>query len=245
ETDDSFGKPLSITDPLNRTTTYQYDSQENLISVIDAMQPSATTTYTYDTNGFQRSVQLQGLPPDSKTYNQFGGITSQTDAANSNTITTTYDANLNPVQMTDLLNGGGFLGSFTYDSQGNVKSYTDANQKATTFDYDPSGNLQDKIDALGEKTSYTYDAMGKVKTMKDACGNGSCPDITVGTTHPRTYTYDQLERLTDIADPNGVTTHYVYDNNGNKTDEYNAYVNATTFQRHTSYSYDNLNRLTT
>src|SRR5439155_14623279 len=65
-TDDSFGKPLNITEKVDastsRTTTYQYDANENLIQMIrpcgtGSCPDTATTndkyTYTYDTNGFQ------------------------------------------------------------------------------------------------------------------------------------------------------------------------------------------------
>jgi len=67
-TDDSFGKPLSITEQVNtstsRTTTYQYDANENLSSMTDACGNGScpdttgtnhTYTYTYDANGFQTS----------------------------------------------------------------------------------------------------------------------------------------------------------------------------------------------
>ncbi|HYU47895.1 MAG TPA: RHS repeat-associated core domain-containing protein [Terriglobales bacterium] len=228
-TDDSFGKPLSITDALNRTTTYAYDSKENVISMTDAMQPSATTKYTYDANGFQTSAQLPGLPADSKTYNQFGGITSQTDAAGTNTPTTTYDANFNPSQTTDLLNGpNSFVASYTYDGMGNVVTVADANQKTATFDYWPQGYLMDTFDALQERTHYTYDAMGKVSTVTDPRGK-----VTQ-------YFYDALERLSKTIDANNVTTQFVYDDNGNKTDEIDAL--GTPLQRTTHTDYDNLNR---
>jgi RHS repeat-associated protein len=249
-TDDSFGKPLSITDPLNRTTTYRYDSNENLISMTDAMQPPATTNYTYDANGFQTSIQLPGLPADSKTYNQFGGITSQTDAAITNTIITMYDANFNPISVTDKLNGtgGSPVATFSnFDAFGNFQDSTDANGKASHYDYFQSGQfagyLQDVIRNLAatpEKTSYTYDAMGKVLTVTDACGNGSCPDITVGTSHTTTNLYDALERLSTVTDATGVVTRYLYDNNSNKTDEYD---DNSGLQRHTQWAYDNLNRV--
>ncbi len=68
-TEDAFGKPLSITEQVDastfRTTTYQYDASENLISMTDACGngscpdttgPNHTYTYTYDANGFQTSV---------------------------------------------------------------------------------------------------------------------------------------------------------------------------------------------
>src|SRR5439155_26600822 len=113
------------------------------------------TKYTYDANGFQTSVQLQGLPADSKTYNQFGGIMSQRDAASTNTITTTYDANFNPIQVTDQLPGAsGPVATYTnYNAFGNFQDSTDANQKATHYDdfqnAQFTGYLQDVIRTNG------------------------------------------------------------------------------------------------
>ena len=69
--DDSFGNPLSVTEQVtsgtNRTTTYQYDSKENLIKVVrpcgnatcSDSSGNDTWVYTYDANGFQTSVQAR------------------------------------------------------------------------------------------------------------------------------------------------------------------------------------------
>jgi len=132
-TDDSFGKPLSITEKVDattsRTTTYQYDAKENLLRMIDPLQNPATV-YTYDANGFQTSIQDPLVHTSHKTYNQFGGVTSATDAANTNTVSTSYDANFNPFQVTDLLNGpGSQVSSSTYDALGDVLTNTDANAR--------------------------------------------------------------------------------------------------------------------
>ena len=83
--------------------------------------------------------------------------------------------------------------------------------------------------------------MGQIKTVTDACGNSQCSDM-VGTNHTMTYSYDQLERLSTVVDPSGVTTKFLYDNNGNTTDEIEAY-GSTSLQRTTHYDYDNLNRV--
>jgi YD repeat-containing protein len=57
-------------------------------------------------------------------------VLTATDAANTNTQTTTYDGSFNPIQVTDLLNGAGTqVSSSTYDSLGNLLTSTDANGK--------------------------------------------------------------------------------------------------------------------
>jgi RHS repeat-associated protein len=224
-TDDSFGKPLSITDPLNRKTTYVYDSSENLVSMTDPL--NNTTTYTYNANGFQTSVKQPGLPASSKTYNPYGGVLTSTDAANTNTQTTTYDSFFNPVQTTDLLNGAGtFVSSSTFDALGNLLTSTDANTKTTQYAYDPNGNLIQVTDALNEVTRFGYDAMDRMISQTDPLGN---------TTQ---FTYDALGRITKKTDALGKITAYVYDNNGNKTSETDANNHTT------SYQYDNMNRVT-
>jgi RHS repeat-associated protein len=269
-TDDSFGKPLTVVEQVNastsRTTTYQYDSKENLVQVVrpcgnpigscSDMSGNDTWIYTYDANGFQTSMQGPGLSADSKIYNQFGGIASQTDAANTNTIITRYDPNFNPIQVTDKLNGtpGSPVATYSnYDAMGNYADSTDANGKATHYDHFQTGQfagyLQDVIrfnnsGQTQERTSYTYDPMGKIKTVTDACGNGSCPDVIVasGTSHVTTNTYDALERLASVLGPDGFTTKYQYDNNSNKTDQFDGCLN-NVCQRHTHWDYDALNHV--
>jgi YD repeat-containing protein len=227
-TDDSFGNPLSITDPLNRTTTYSYDSKENLVSMVDPLQNPATT-YTYDANGFQTSIHDPLGHTSTKTYNSFGGVLTATDAANTNTKTTTYDASFNPIQVTDLLNGAGTqVSSSTYDSLGNLLTSTDANGKTTQYSYDPNGNLIQVTDALNQITRYGYDAMDRLIIQMDPLNN---------TTR---FTYDALGRLKTKTDALNKTTTYNYDNNGNKTSE----IDAFTPPRTTSYQYDNMNRVT-
>lgn len=238
-TDDNFGKPLSITEQVNATTsrktTYQYDASENLIHMTDACGNGTCSdmigtnhvyTYTYDANGFQTSVQDPLGNTSRKFYNQFGEVTSATDAANTNTQTFTYDANFNLQQVTDLLNGSGTLvSSYTYDAQGNILTSTDANNKTSQYSHDANGNLFQVTDALNEITYFGYDAMDRVTSKTDPM---------MGVTQ---FTYDALGRLKTKTDPLSNVTQYFYDDNGNKTREIDAN------NHKTDYQYDNLNRL--
>jgi RHS repeat-associated protein len=240
ETDDGFGKPLSISQQVNssttRTTTYQYDAKENLTSMTDACGNGScpdttgsnhTWTYTYDANGFQTSVQDPLLHTSHKTYNQFGGLLTSTDAAQTNTSTITYDGNFNPQQVTDLLNGAGTpVSSYTYDTLGDVQSSTDANSKTTEYAYDPNGRLAQVTDPLQEVTYYFYNPMGQRQQITDPRSNAT------------KFTYDALGNLKTKLDAYQNTTSYIYDNNGNKKSETDANTHTT------QYQYDALNRLT-
>jgi len=233
--DDTLGNPLSVTDPLGRITTYQYDSKENLIKVIRPCghascidtTGSDTYTYGYDANGFQTSITDPLNHQSTKTYNSFGGVLTSTDAANTNTQTTSYDANFNPRSVTDLLNGASTpVSSSTFDASGNLLTSTDSNGKTTEFGYDPNGNLIQVIDAVNETIHLAYDPMDRMISRTDPLQN---------TTH---FAYDALGRLQTKTDALQQLTQYTYDNNGNKTSETDPLGHTT------SYQYDNMNRVT-
>jgi len=221
---DTFGKPLNITDGMGDVTTYVYDANENAISIADPM--NAVTKYTYDSNGFVTSVTDPLLHQATQTSNQFGEFLTRTDATNTNTLTATYDANFNLLQITDLENGpNSQVVSRTYDSQGDVLTNTDANGKTAQYQYDPKGNIIQVTDPLNEVVHISYDPMDRVISQTDPRGN---------TTQ---LTYDALGNLKTKTDPLKNVTSYTYDGNGNKTSETDA------LQRTTNYQYDNLNRL--
>jgi RHS repeat-associated protein len=224
EIDDNMGKPLSITDPLNRTTHYTYDANENMLTMKDPLQN--ITTYTYDFNGNQTSVLDPLQHKSTKTYNQYAELLTATDAANTNTQTLTYDADGNVLQMTDLLNGSGSqVFSASYDGLGDVLSTTDANGTTTDYTYDPKGNLIQVTDPLSEITNNTYDPMDRILTTTDPRGNTT------------KFTYDALGNLKTKTDALSDVTSYTYDANGNK-------LSAMDANNHTTnYQYDGLNRL--
>jgi RHS repeat-associated protein len=219
ETDASFGKPLSITDPMNRNTSYTYDSNQNMLT---KSVPFRTWTYTYDANGFQTSVKDPLNHIRSTVYNQFGEPTSITDGVG-NVTTVTYDSLFNPIHANDSL---GQIMASTFDAAGNPVTQTDANGRTTTFAYDSRGNLIQKTDPLNRITSYAYDSMDRVISETDP------------RQHTTTYAYDGLGRLLSKTDALNHTTIYTYDNNGNKLTEKDA------LNHQTSYQYDALNRLT-
>ncbi len=219
-TDNNFGNPLSILDPLKRLTTYTYDSRQNVLTRTDPL--GKITQYTYDANGFQTSVEDPLQHTTTRIYNQFGGVTSETDVLKSNTVTIAYDANFNPIQWNDQL---GQFQAATYDLAGNMLSRTNGNNKTTNFSYDARGNLTQISAPLNQNTRYTYDAMDRVASQTDARQNTT------------TFQYDALGRLSDRIDPTHGDMHFAYDGNNNKISQTDPRGNTTTYQ------YDNRNNL--
>ena len=223
ETDDSFGKPLTIVDPLNNTSTFTYYPNETLKTYVDPLKNPATT-YTYDANGFLTSLTDPLNHQTTWINNQYGEVTSTTDAANQNTTQITYDSFFNPYTALDSF---GPLYTRTYDSMGDILTQSDANGNTTQFTYDSNGNLLKAVDALNEVTTFTYDAMDRILSRTDPRQNQTI------------YAYDALGNLTDTTDAVGHVLRSTYDLNGNKTSDVDP------LGRTTSYAYDALNRLIT
>jgi len=125
-----------------------------------------------------------------------------------------------------LLPGGG---SVVYQYAGNTTTVTDPDGKAKRYTYNALGKVskvteQDSQGSLNVDTTYEYDALGRLTRIVQGA-------------QVRSFTYDNLGRLTVETHPESGTTAYTYDDNGNlvtKTDARGVI---------TVNSYDGLNRL--
>jgi RHS repeat-associated protein len=209
-----------MTDPLGHTTTYTYDADGNQTSVNDAL--GRVTTYTYDA--------LNRL--------------TMTTYPDGTTTSTTYDFRGNPLTETDQ---AGHVTLYTYDQTGQTTSVTTADgtpdSATTTYTYDAAGLVTQVTDPLGHNTAYTYDAADYVQNMTDALGAvttythnnaGQVATETDPLGHQTSYSYDARGRVVMTTYADGTTTQQSYDGQGNvlsSTDQ-NGIV--------TSYSYDAL-----
>jgi RHS repeat-associated protein len=186
-------RPLSMSDPSGRETTFVYDT--NLIDLLEVRQTTGSlndvmaTLGNYTTGHKPRVVTDAAGQTTTLTYNGAGQVATVTNAA-SETTTFTYDINGYLQRIAGPASGATF--NFTYDDYGRVETVTNVDGDVTTTEYD----------ALDRVTKVTYpDATYEqviwnrleVATLRDRQGR-----VT-------RMSYDRFGRPTSVLDPDGRT----------------------------------------
>jgi len=214
----------TITDPNGHTTVQTY-SANRLSSVTDAL--NYTEYYTYDTannitqkqdrRGYQWNATYDGMGNTLTAKDPYSNTATYTYNAHNRPLTVTaplgrsvavtYDGADNPtqVQQKDAAGNVAATTNFTIGSYGLVSDKYDPNNHHTGYTYDANGNLASTTTQLGHKTSWGYDALGFQTSRTDAMGRTT------------TYTPDAWERLTTLTYPDSTTHTYGYDPDGNLT----------------------------
>jgi YD repeat-containing protein len=241
-TTNSYGQPLTETDPSNNTTYYSYDQFGDPLSQTDSMGDTTSFNYYYDPsnpndplNGDLLSTTDPLKSTTSFAYDNAGDVVSTTSPAG--TTVNTYD------QYGDLQTSTTPQGVTTtdhYDNDGNLLNSTwtwvDPNNSQntqvmlTTNYFDNNGNLTSTVAPSGT-TSSKYDADGRVYSSTDELGgvtttlydiNGNVIKTTTPDGMVTDSVYDSQGRVIYTDDPhlpgepaNG--THTIYDQDGNVT----------------------------
>ena len=206
--------PLSITDPLDRTTTIGYSPAGQVSSVTNP--EGEATTLTYDASGDLASVTDPLMHTASFGYDDLGRRTSVTDPLG-RTTAIAYDSagNVTRITVHDLTHT-----DFTYDAGGRRDSLTDPAGRVTRYGYDAYGRLKTIQDPAGATTRYDYDAMSRISAITDAREKptGFAYDTLgrmIQMTYPggatESYTFDAMGRMKTKTDPRGILTTYQYD----------------------------------
>ncbi|MHB0914897.1 MAG: DUF6531 domain-containing protein, partial [Thermoleophilia bacterium] len=242
---DANGNRTSMTDPENKTTTYEYTPMDKLERTTDAL--GNTVEHTYDAAQNRTGTKDRNNKWTYFAYDLNNRLISATDPENKVT-TYGYDAEGNQVSMTDPL-----LQTTTtaYDALGRATAVTEPDeggaQRTTVYAYDSADNILSVIDPALSTTTFVYDELNRLKqttdpttyssfTAYDGMGN------TVKSKDPKNnetlFAYSPNDALTSVTDPLQGVTAYAYDRNGNMT-------NQTDANGHTTlYSYDELDRIT-
>lgn len=216
---DESGNRVSSTDPLDRTTLFDYDARANLIAQTNAL--GEVTRWSY--------------------HSFFNKPIAEVDPLGWTVHYEIDDTTGNQLRQWDAL---GTLASYTYTSNGLVKTETDANGHTTVKDYNLDGFQVAETDAagftkryvpndvgwslfitnaLGEVTSYAYDLNGKTVRTVDALnrvyagtydGNGNLLTQTDAKGQQAVYTYDALNQKASEVDRSGATTRVTYTRRG-------------------------------
>ncbi|WP_127469440.1 RHS repeat-associated core domain-containing protein [Streptomyces sp. B27] len=161
---------------------------------------SVATTFTYDAKGNLKTVKAPApLGTTTYTYDDLGRITSARDARD---ITTLY----------------------TYDHRDRVKKVDSSNYQTVSYEYDADGNLTLRSDGTGV-IKYAFDPLSRetVRTLQNGsqtvlaytpAGNVDTYQDPAGLTD---YTWNKVNKLTELKDPTGEVTKYAYNKNDVRT----------------------------
>jgi RHS repeat-associated protein len=214
---------ISVTDPLNRVTSYGYDGRARTGLATDGR--GNTSRVEYDVAG----NSLREVPPSpagfaiERTFNASNDVLTEKDGRGNTTsyvyaTSATADYQVGQLQtITDRENGVTTLKYWTTTSSptpaatvvGQLKSSTDPRGKTTSFEYDSAGNLSKTTSPLGLKTTMVYDGSGRLTSQRDPRGNVPVP----ASGYLTALTYDAVDHVATRTDARGnVSSFDYYDN---------------------------------
>jgi len=236
---DAHGRQSSLTDARSGTTSYSFNSADQ-VATLTTPAPgtgqAAQTTTTYFNNMLQATNVVQ---PD--------GTSVFTEYLVNGLVKKTYGSRIYPI-------------GYSYDAQGRMKTMTNWSdfignngKRVTTWDYDGyRGFLTNKVyDSSVAGPSYTYTTAGRLATRLWARGTnttyaynnaGDLSSVTYNDSTPGvTYTYDRRGRpATTIR--NSITTTFTYNDASQLLTE--AYTGGTLNGLTITNAYDTLLRRT-
>ncbi len=244
---DALERRIRHTQPNGLITTSSYDPENNMVGRVDQNGQS----FSYQFDAIDRQVR-QTFPDAGSSYMRV------------QSIVTGYDANNNPVSITetklntltgqpqidvssmayDLLDRKtqetqrGHEINYVYDDNGNRLSVS-SQAGNTDYNYDSRNRL---IAAITENGPSTYQYTGDSKQQQVSYANGTVTR----------YTYDDADRILSATNEfSGLSTGvissfiYTYDANSNRTSQVETQNGfASSQQQTTEYTYDNTNRMT-
>ncbi len=185
--------PVAVTDPLKRTTVFEYDEHGNLVAEVD---PSgAETRYELDARG-----QIVGV------LNANGGITRRA-----------YSEQGQLIQYTDC---SGNITRYTYDANGLLIASTNAMGEQTRFDYDAAGHLICQTLPDGTEERYENDLAGRPTSVTEGAHSrrefryepdGLPAQRTDALGHNVQFRYDRARRLIELVNENKASYTFRYD----------------------------------
>ncbi|WP_432408147.1 RHS repeat protein [Wukongibacter sp. M2B1] len=236
---DQLGRLIKETDPLNKDVYIDYDKVGNITEkrdkkgqitsfsyddrnrLLNQNAGNIAINYTYDKAGNIKTMEDEtGLT--SYTYYENGRLKRQTEP-DGKYIEYDYDKSGNMTQITDYF---GKVTDYEYDDRNRLRTVT-IDGETTTYSYYSDGARENILYPGAIGTEYIYDGLNNLITLRnvefsgvinefsytyDGVGNQLTRVDANGTT---SYTYDNLNRLETVSEPDGSQTTYTFDDNGN------------------------------
>lgn len=224
---DDFGRKIMETDPLGKSWTFEYNTNNNITKATDAK--GQVTTYTW---GYGRQLLTRTNPAGNTTYtrNALGQVTSA--ASPSVTYTYIYDVAHRLESVTD--SRGGKALNYDYSPGGLLNSVTDSDDNQTDYLYDNVGRLSGIWAANYDTVTFRYDSGGRLTEKWFPNGVTARYDYNVD---------NSLKQVVNRSNANSIISQhdYTYDGFGNRQIHTEQIGSTTTPYK---YLYDELNRLT-
>ena len=237
-------------------SSYTYDADGNLISVVDLEKQE--TSYEYDSDNNLTQIIEGDKVKMSYEYDDWHNVTKAT-TQQGQVYDFAYDVYGNNTSVSITADGLTMASSATYSEHGNyLVSTTDAMGKTTTYEYNPDTGLLTSVkypdDPEWAKTTYTYDEMYRQAKAAAAVGTGEDDKLSAE------YTYTD-DRLTAVKTPT-TTYNFTYGDFGLResvkvgtrelasyeyTNDRNKYLSAIRYGNgeYEEYTYDSKGRLIT
>ena len=222
-----FGKPTTVKDYRNRTTTYTYDAWGNLVTTTLPDGTVEQTTAAWGGAGLYTVTSTATGKPETVIHydalgreirsgvKRFDGQWQWTDRE--------YDSKgrLSRVSLPYRGNTASYWSTYAYDEYNRPVSLTEASGKTSTWSY--SGTSVTTVKD-GITSTSTTDANGNVISVTDAGGaityalrdDGQPSIITAPGNVVTTFSYDDYGRRTEMVDPSAgtQTDAYVWNSDG-------------------------------
>jgi RHS repeat-associated protein len=225
---DSLGRKTGLRDPDLGNWTYGYDAVGNIINQTDAR--NITVRLTYD--NLNRLLKMSYLNDTNVSYaydvNLNGTLTQVNDSTGS--IYYSYDSRLRKTRENRTINGTVYRTSWVYDNMDRVVNMTYPTGEVINFTYNTQGQVDSMANLLYD---INYNAFDKI-TYK-SFGNSVKTNYTYRTDNFR------LERISTVNSSGGsyMNSSYTYDGVGNIMS-----IRDSTMAYNRTFGYDSLDRLT-
>jgi RHS repeat-associated protein len=198
--------PTLVTDPMGRTTSYEWHDTYRL--PVKIIQNGRTTSYTYDA---QARVIESTISDTSVTPN----------------VSIVFNWSYNSLGLVQTASTNGTAVSYTYDGLGNVLTSTDSIGHITIYSWDSANRLAKITLPNGRFITYTWDARDRLLTQSSNglsvamtyTGSGQIKNVTDASDYVTTYKYDDAQRVTGWSDNRGNAGSFVLDAAGNRVQE--------------------------